>query len=274
MSKKIFVMGSSNVDFVLKIPRFHRAGETILAENRVTVFGGKGANQALSAKRLGGEGWPEGTLVVAEEQTAGRGRLGRQWSSLPGGLWFSLIVKPGLALTDLGPLTVAAAVALAKAVRLQTEIKPSIKWPNDLVYNGRKLAGILAEASGELGRVDLVVLGIGLNINQNLEDFPATTRARATTLRELTGREVPRLPILREFLTVFEEMYRTDAKEAFRGAVAEASAFSATIGQKVRLARGGTVIEGQALRLDPDGALVVQASRGLVRVLAGELVET
>ncbi|MGE5528737.1 MAG: biotin--[acetyl-CoA-carboxylase] ligase [Patescibacteria group bacterium] len=225
------------------------------------------------ARRLGQAGWPEGTVVAAEEQTAGRGRLGRRWSSPAGGLCFSMILRPGLALADLGPLTIVAAAALRRAILAETGLETSIKWPNDLMAGGRKLAGILAEASGELGRADLVVVGIGLNVNQ--ADFPRPLRGRAVSLRQLLGREVRRVPILRAFLASFEDLYLRGRKDGFAAALAEAAANTSTLGRPVRVRAGGRLVEGVAVRLDPDGALVVALADGggEARIHAGEVEE-
>ena len=212
-------------------------------------------------------------MVTAEEQTAGRGRLGRSWASHHDGLWFSLILRPNQALADLGPLTIVAAVALRRAILAETGVKPAIKWPNDLVLGGRKLAGILAEASGELGRAELVVLGLGLNVNQSAADFPPELRERATSLRLCLGSEVRRVPILRSFLAAFEGLYEGGRADGFRGALAEAAANSATLGRRVQVAYGGAVLSGLAARLDPDGALVLETERGPVRVMTGETEE-
>lgn len=253
--------------------------EEVQAGLTTTVYGRKAhylpavASTNDEAKRLGALGWPEGTLVVAEYQSAGRGRLGRRWSSPPGGLWFSLIVKPCLALSDLGPLTIVAAVALQRAVRDQTGLETKIKWPNDLVVDGRKLAGILAEASGELGRADLVVIGLGLNVNQEAADFPPEIRPRAVSLRMLAGGTVARVPIVRAFLGHFETLFFQGKQDRYRQALAEASVNSATLGRRVSVATGAGTVEGRALRLDPDGALVIETETGLVRVLSGEAEE-
>ncbi|MCL6615511.1 MAG: biotin--[acetyl-CoA-carboxylase] ligase, partial [Firmicutes bacterium] len=224
------------------------------------------------AKRLAAAGWPEGTLVVAEEQTAGKGRLGRGWLSPPGGLWFSLILRPELSLAELGPLTILAAVALRRAILAETGFGPLVKWPNDLVANGKKLAGILAEAGGELGRVEAVILGIGLNVNQDEGDFPPPLRPHATSLRLLLGRPVARVPLLRTFLAHFEELYLGE-REGRRDYLVEAAAHSATLGRRVRVVTGGAAVEGTALRLDPDGALVLRTGEGTVRILTGEVEE-
>lgn len=223
------------------------------------------------AKKLAAEGCPEGTLVAAEEQTAGRGRLGRRWVSPPGGLWFSLVLRPGLALTDLGLLTVAAAVALRRAVQAAAGVQAEIKWPNDLLVNGRKIAGILAEASGELGCAVQVILGVGVNINQRTEDFSEELRERATSLRAVLGRPAPRLPVLRAFLSSFEELYAGIGRNRCETVLAEAAAHSATLGRRVRVTAGGRVFEGLALRLDPDGALVLGNDEGEARILTGEV---
>jgi len=166
-----------------------------------------------------------------------------------------------------------AAAALRRAVEETTGIQPLIKWPNDLVVSGRKLAGILAEASGELGRAEFVVLGLGLNVNQDLATFPPEVRRRAVTLRSLLGRETGRLPILRSFLLSFECLYDAGLRDGFRATLADASEHSATLGRKVCISCGGGIISGDAWRLDTDGALILRTTNGQVAMHAGEIEE-
>ena len=149
----------------------------------------------------------------------------------------------------------------------------AIKWPNDILAGGRKLAGILAEASGELGRAEQVVLGIGLNVNQIATDFPADVRQRATSLRLLIGQPVRRVPILQGFLEEFEELYAGIRRHGYHEILAEATAHSATLGRRVRVIAGSSVVVGTALHMDPDGALVVETGSGPKRVLTGETEE-
>lgn len=254
--------------------------QEILAGLQTKVFGRKAlflretASTNEDAKKLGAEGWPEGTIVAAENQTAGRGRLGRAWMTPPGGLWFSMVTRPALPLSGLGPLTIVAALALSRAVESETGVAPAIKWPNDLVVGGAKLSGILAETSGELDRAVLTIIGVGLNVNQEAGDFPPALRGKAVSLRMILGREVRRVPILRAFLREFEELYLAGMRRGFEDMIGQAAVRSATIGRRVRLTgAGGAAIEGRAVRMDSDGALVIETADGQIRALSGDVEE-
>ena len=143
------------------------------------------------AKRLAREGSPEGTVVMAGEQTAGKGTKGRSWFSPPGqGLYASVILRPRR--SDLTLLPLAAALGCVEAVRKATALEAALGWPNDIIWNGRKLGGILCETDFLGNKVDHSILGIGLNIGQEEKDFPVPLRGRATSLRIALGREVER----------------------------------------------------------------------------------
>src|SRR5437016_4891142 len=154
-------------------------------------------------EKMARDGVKEGVVVFAESQTKGRGRLGRKWSSPRGkGLWFSLLLRPDLRPLEATRLTVASATAVRRAIAKQTGLKPEIKWPNDILVGGRKVAGILTELNAELDRVKYVILGIGVDVNLNASDFPADLRRQATSLKAELGRPVCRadlaIAILRE----------------------------------------------------------------------------
>ncbi len=222
------------------------------------------------AMRWAKAGAPEGALVVAEHQTAGRGRLGRSWADAAGeGVLFSVVLRPALPPERLGLVTLAGGVAAAEAIGAWTApAEPRIKWPNDVLLGGRKCCGMLLESG--LGRERFVVLGIGLNVNQTA--FPDPLASRATSLRLETGRGVPRAALLAEVLARLEhwtEQLGTGA-DSLRRAFAERMA---GLGERalVRLTATGQPLEGTVVGIDAAGALRLRTGDG-VRVLhAGDV---
>src|SRR5512141_155286 len=167
------------------------------------------------AKELADEGAAHGEVVVAESQTAGRGRRGRAWASPPGrNLYVSVVLRPELPPSRAAELTLLASVAVCQAVR-QAGVTAGIKWPNDLVSRGRKLAGILTELAADPDRVQWVVLGIGINVNLRLEDLPDDLRPIATSLAIARGEPVPRTLFAAAVLTALEEWLDRHAEEGF-----------------------------------------------------------
>ncbi|HEY8463152.1 MAG TPA: biotin--[acetyl-CoA-carboxylase] ligase [Bacillota bacterium] len=231
----------------------------------------------LQARKLAAQGATEGTIVLAESQTSGRGRLGRTWSSRPGlGLWFSLILRPRISTAELAVITVLTAVTLSRAIYRVTGIQVQVKWPNDLMYHGAKLAGILAELNGEMDRVNYLIIGIGLNVNHGPADFPLELRNKATSLRMIKPVDFDRKKILQRFLEEFEASYFGLGQQ---GQIAElidyARQHSATLGRQVTINQGfGKILTGTALDLDWDGSLWLKNPEGqLIRVYSGEIIE-
>ncbi len=220
------------------------------------------------ARRLALAGAPEGTLVLAEEQTAGRGRLQRRWLAPRGeALLFSLIFYP-----DLGPryayqLTMISSLACVHAVQAETGLRPEIKWPNDLLLDGKKLAGILSEM-GQAGERLYVIVGIGLNVNMDPATWPEISQA--TSLRQALGRPVARLPLLQEILRRIEAGY--DDLRAGHSPYEEWAASLATLGRRVRVTTAEGVFEGLATGVEHDGALRLALPDGSsVRILVGDV---
>ncbi|MBF0595662.1 MAG: biotin--[acetyl-CoA-carboxylase] ligase, partial [Candidatus Omnitrophica bacterium] len=222
------------------------------------------------AFRLGMEGAPEGTVVTAEVQTKGRGRLGRAWVSPKGrGLYFSLILRPALSSSEASRITLLSAVALSEAVEAFTGLKPLIKWPNDLLLNGKKLAGILTELRAEVDRVDFAVVGVGLNVNTTAKELPP----EGVSLKEVSGQVCDRVGLMREFLRSFEKRYLTLKKNGFAPALEEWRRRSATIGCRVRFEERGYKYEGLATGLADDGGLLVQLDSGMtIKRMAGDVI--
>jgi BirA family biotin operon repressor/biotin-[acetyl-CoA-carboxylase] ligase len=228
-----------------------------------------GSTQAEIA-RLAAEDAPEGTVVTARHQRAGRGRLGRSWWDRPGeSLLLSVLLRPRIPAAQAPQLTLVGALAVVDAVAAETGLAPGIRWPNDVQLSGRKICGILAEgATDATGRLDRIILGIGLNVNQ--EAFPAGVADRAASLRLLTGRPWALEALLEALLRALDARYRAflDGGGADR-LVAAWREHCVTLGERVCTADGR---EGVAVDVDASGALMLRGEDGVVRrVVAGEI---
>jgi BirA family transcriptional regulator, biotin operon repressor / biotin---[acetyl-CoA-carboxylase] ligase len=224
------------------------------------------------AFRLGVEGAEHGELVVAEQQTQGRGRRGRSWSS-PGylNLYCSFVLRPELPPQRAPELTLLAAVAVAESLRA-AGVPADIKWPNDLLVGGRKVAGILTELSADPDRIHFVVVGIGVNLNASREDFPKELADSATSVFAVTGRPVPRAAFAAELARRLEEWLDLHAAQGFGPVRERWRALSATLGQEVLVTSERREIRGVAVDVDEDGALRIRTADGAEeRVLAGDV---
>jgi BirA family biotin operon repressor/biotin-[acetyl-CoA-carboxylase] ligase len=216
------------------------------------------------AQQLAGNGAPEGTLVIADEQTSGRGRRGRSWFSPPhSGVWMSLILRPQLPPAHAAQITLVAAVALARALTRVTGEKAGIKWPNDILFGKKKCCGILTEMHAESDQIHHLVVGIGINVNVPAEEFPEELSEIATSLQAVKGTPIPRAEVVRAVLGEFEPLYRRYCDEGGFGSIREDwKAQSITLGREVvaQTARGTTV--GKALDIDEFGVLLVETADG------------
>jgi BirA family biotin operon repressor/biotin-[acetyl-CoA-carboxylase] ligase len=223
------------------------------------------------AKELAEEGAEHGEVVIAEAQTAGRGRRGRSWVSPPRkNLYFSVVLRPELPPARAPELTLVASVALCDALRL-AGVEAGIKWPNDLLASGRKIAGVLTELAAEPDRVHWAVLGAGVNVNARREDFPEELRDEATSVLIERGQPAPRALLAAACFTALEDWLDRHAEEGF-GPVREAwRARTVTLGREVVVKADGREIAGTAEDIDETGALLVRGPAGLERVLAGDV---
>ena len=224
-------------------------------------------------ERLAHDGVREGVVVFAETQTQGRGRLGRRWlSPSRRGLWFSLLLRPPLHPQAATRLTVAAATALVRAIRTQTGLTPDIKWPNDILLRGRKVAGVLTELSAELDRIKYVILGIGVDVNLSASDFPAELRKSATSLKIETGADLQRAELASAILRELDYDYERICQSRFEAIADEWEEHCSTIGRRVRIQIGTRLLQGQAESLDNDGALLLRTEHGhLERIIGGDV---
>lgn len=224
-------------------------------------------------ERLARDGVREGVVIFAESQSRGRGRLGRPWRSPPGkGLWFSILLRPTLRPQAITRLTVATATALSRAIRRQLPLKPEIKWPNDLLLHGRKLAGVLTELSGELDSVHHASLGIGINVNLTAADFPPELRTTATSLHLALGRPVDRPALAAVVLQELDAAYSAIHDGGFRTLADEWCAQCTTLGKTIAVQTGQRRIVGRAESLDDEGALLLRTEHGrLERIVGGDV---
>lgn len=223
------------------------------------------------AEKLARDGVAEGVVVFAESQTKGRGRLGRKWISPAGqGLWFSVLLRPRLPPASVTQLTIAAATAVARGIRTQTELAPQIKWPNDILIRGKKVAGILTELSAELDQVRYVVIGIGVDVNVN--EFPAELNGVATSLAIEAGRHLVRAEIAAAILQELDADYARIKRGDFAALAEEWEQHCLTLGRRVQIHIGERTVRGRAESLDNDGALLVRTEHGhLERIVGGDV---
>jgi BirA family biotin operon repressor/biotin-[acetyl-CoA-carboxylase] ligase len=226
------------------------------------------------AAELAEAGAPEGATVVADAQSAGRGRLGRSWVAAPGtSLLVTVVLRPSLPPARAWLVSAAAGVALADATKALVAVAVTLKWPNDLEAGGRKVAGMLAEARSDGGRLRWVLLGLGVNVGQGPDDFPAELAGRATSLSLAAGRAVDRVALLAGWAERFATGYRALAAGAAGPTLAAYQARLGTLGRQVRAeVLGGEEVTGVAVGLGADGGLVIRTpAGGEVEVTSGDV---
>jgi BirA family transcriptional regulator, biotin operon repressor / biotin---[acetyl-CoA-carboxylase] ligase len=225
------------------------------------------------ARDLARAGAPEGTTVIAERQTAGRGRLGRQWHSPAGlNLYCSIVLRPPLPPVAVPRVALVAGAAVAAAVAETTGRAPAIKWPNDVLVDGRKVAGILTEMDAEVERVHHVICGIGVNLNAPRRAFPRELRDKAGSLLTVTGQRVDRAAFAARLLAALEARYGRFLTAGFEAVRAEWESWSCLTGTEVSVATPDGDTTGRVVGLDADGALEVERPDGsIARIVAGEV---
>jgi BirA family biotin operon repressor/biotin-[acetyl-CoA-carboxylase] ligase len=207
------------------------------------------------ARELARRGCPPLTTVVADQQKKGRGRLRRPWVSDPGGLYFTVVTRPEVGPQQSGRANLAASVTLAKVLAETFHVPARVKWPNDILVDGNKMAGLLAEMDAEADRVAFVNIGIGINVNND----PPPIETGAVSMRRLTGAAVSRKSLLAEFLARFESRMAAGLGPEL---IDEWKALNATIGRPVKVVTTRQTVEGTAVDVDENGALVVESAGG------------
>lgn len=267
--------GQKTEDEIFSADTIARGLQTQTLGRRIVYYRRIGSTND-AAKQLADAGGPEGTVVIADEQTAGRGRLGRAWLAPPrSSILMSLILRPTLAPHQASRVTMAIAVGTCQAIRAATGLGAQIKWPNDLLVGGKKFAGILSE-SGIVGNtLEYIVVGIGVNVNFSVANaYPVSLRNRvlenATTIADALGKSFPRAPLTQTILANIENYYmRLRAGENLR---VEYSDRLATLNQPVRAQTPAGVAAGIAESVDENGALLVRRADGaLIELIAGDV---
>jgi BirA family biotin operon repressor/biotin-[acetyl-CoA-carboxylase] ligase len=232
-------------------------------EQRIHYFPEIGSTMD-AARELAKKGVEEGTIVIAEAQTRGRGRLSREWLSPEGGIYFTIILRPGISPAYAPRINLMASIAVAATIRKLFGLKAELKWPNDVLIAGRKVCGILAEMDAEMDVVNFVNVGIGINANTSIPQFEKTV----TSLKDMLGREISR----KEFLSVLlVEIERQQPLLMKADLLQEWKKISLTLNKDVRVIAPGEVIVGRSIDIDTTGALIVKEKNGsLKKVMAGD----
>lgn len=218
-------------------------------------------------KRLAKSGAPEGTVIIAEEQTAGRGRLGRSWASPKGGAWFSVLLRPPIPVEQAGCISILIAVSLAKALRERWGVLVGVKWPNDLYVNNKKLGGILVELSSQGQQIEWLIVGIGINVNNEL---PHETRVPATSLSCELGRTLALEEFFEVALEALARDYERFLSEGFEF-VREAWLTLSALPQRVGVLTGTERFEAEVLGLAESGRLIVRTAEHVCELASEEV---
>lgn len=223
------------------------------------------STQTIAAEKAR-DGAPHGMVVIAEAQTAGRGRLERAWdSSASKGIWMSVIIRPDISPHLAPQFTLVAAVAITKAIEDVTDCIPEIKWPNDLLLNGKKVTGILTELQADMDRVQSIIIGIGVNVNQESESFEQSIQSIATSLKMETGTEINRAELVAKILYYLEKYSTMYVENGFEPIKILWESYSCTIGKRVRASLLRETLEGVAIGITNEGVLELQLDNGEIR---------
>ncbi|NLM12763.1 MAG: biotin--[acetyl-CoA-carboxylase] ligase [Epulopiscium sp.] len=224
------------------------------------------------AKKLAANGEREGTVVIAEEQLAGRGRLGRTWVSPPQtGIWMSVILRPPISPADASKITLIAGLAVCEGIKAVTGLPAQIKWPNDIVLHNKKICGILTEMSAELEKVNYIILGIGINVN--MSSFPEDIKNMATSLKIEGGKDYDRKEIVKAILTNLEKYYEAYLnKQDLENLIEKYKSYCLTLGKEVKIIHRNEEFIGKAIDLTEEGELMVEKHDGqVITVFFGEV---
>lgn len=239
------------------------------------VFHGELDSTNTEAWRLAERGAPEGTLVIADRQTRGRGRMDRVWYSPPGGNFYgSFILRPPITPDRAPQITLTAGVAVAEVLSRYCPDGVEIKWPNDVLIKGKKACGILTEMKAVPAGVVFVILGVGINVNMEASDFTAEIRDRATSLMLETSAAVDRVALTVGLVESLEKWYRVFLRDGFQAVRGQWIARSRLAGKRIRVSFKERTQTGLALGIDDEGAVVMREDTGLIRrITAGDVTE-
>jgi len=224
------------------------------------------------AHQLADKGAVEGTIVTAEKQTLGKGRLGRSWHSPEKmGIYVSIILRPKFTPDQAPGLSIMSALGVAEAMNEYAPKKVQIKWPNDILINGRKAAGVLTELSAEKNKINYVIAGIGINVKQSQSGFPLNLSGTATSLQQETGKEISRVELLKLVLVNFEKEYLRYRKNQLIKSLPRIRKWSSLLNQEVTLQWNGAAVTGTAVDIDRSGSLIIISKGNRMSVSSGEV---
>jgi len=249
--------------------------ETKLFGKRIYYFDTIDSTQNF-AIRLGSKSQENGSVVVAHKQTHGRGRLSRKWVSPSGGIWLSLVLHPEFEISTATLFPVVSSLALAISIERVLKIKPKLKWPNDLTLNGKKIAGILVDASVESGKIDYLVVGVGINFKINPQEVEKAIKGTenyygvATLIKK--NDKISPVKLVQVFLCELEKLYEMILRGNSEYLIKEWTKRSSSIGKTVTILSPTGTVRGKAVRVDKDGALVVSSKGKNQRILVGDVI--
>ena len=223
------------------------------------------------AKKLAREGAPEGTIIIAESQSRGKGRRGKKWISPLGGAWLSIILRPNTLPINAPQLTFIAGVAAAQTIKDEYGLDAGIKWPNDVLIDNKKVCGVLTEISTEIDTIDYIVTGIGIDANIDVNLLPPELRDTTTSIKSELDHDISRMILVQKFLGNFETMYDEFNKGNFQEILRKWRQLSKTIGRQVEIRKGTEFIRGEAVGVNSKGALILELEDGtLQKIISGE----
>lgn len=225
------------------------------------------------AKELAEKGAAEGTIIIAESQRSGKGRRGKKWLSPSGGVWMTIILRPDIPLSQAPLLTLVTGVAVAKTLAKDCGLDVGIKWPNDILIGEKKVCGILTEVSASGKKLDYVVVGIGIDLNVDVEAFPPKLREGATSLKRELDKEIQGVELVQDFLVNFETLYKDFTNGKFTEILNQWRRLSKTIGSYVEVHQKGRIVRGEAVGISKEGILILEMDDGrLHKVISGECI--
>jgi BirA family biotin operon repressor/biotin-[acetyl-CoA-carboxylase] ligase len=215
----------------------------------------------------------EGTIIIAEKQGRGKGRLGKEWFSPSGGIWLSILLYPDISFSYLSLITLMASVAIAKAINKFLQINTQIKWPNDILFKDKKICGILTETRINSNNTNCVIVGIGINVNIKIIEFPENIRMYLTSLQEITGEKVSRIILTRNIFCEFEKYYEIFKEGKFSLILNEWKLLNNTIGKNIAIDTGNKIVTGEVIDITEKGRLILVNDDGQsVEIISGTIV--
>ena len=228
------------------------------------------------AMKMVNESKKEGIIIIAEKQTGGRGRSGRKWISPKGGIWFSIILHPKFDISNTTLFPIASSLALSIAIQKTCKVSTELKWPNDLTIKGKKLAGMLIDASFESNKIENLVLGVGINFNVNVKEIENELKKTpnfygVSSLNDQKNKST-QIELIQSFLLELEKVYEELNKNQIKKTIAEWTKRSSTIGKKVEMNTHDGKITGKAIKIDEDGGLIIKNKEKTSKVFAGDII--